>query len=84
VTQPDGSVKRDAVDIEVRQFDVVVAKGKTPSSNADMNQFLSIRVPQGVRYQVVIPGENPNRPRALEAVAPKDKEEFLRVTLFVK
>jgi len=84
VTQPDGSKKREAIEIEVRQFDVVVAKGKTPSATADMNEFLSIRVPQGVRYQVVIPGENPNSPRALEAIAPKNKEEFLRVKLEVK
>ncbi|MFM2170892.1 MAG: hypothetical protein RI957_1121 [Verrucomicrobiota bacterium] len=84
LTEADGSKKREALDVEVRQFDVIVAKGKTPSATADMNEFLSIRVPQGVRYQVVIPTENPNRPRAMEAIAPKNKEEFLRVKLEVK
>lgn len=84
LTQADGSKKRESLDVEVRQFDVVVAKGKTPSPTADMNEFLRIRVPQGVRYQVVIPTENPNRPRAMEAIAPKNKEEFLRVKLEVK
>ncbi len=84
LTQADGTKKRESLDVEVRQFDVVVAKGKTPSATADMNEFLSIRVPQGVRYQVIIPTENPNRPRAMEAIAPKNKEEFLRVKLEVK
>lgn len=83
-TQPDGSKKREAVDIEVRQFDVVVAKGKTPAPTADMNEFLSIRVPRGMRYQVVIPGEDPNRPRALESIAPQKKDEFLRIKLELK
>jgi hypothetical protein len=82
--QADGTKKREALDIEVRQFDVIVAKGKTPSPTADMNEFLRIRVPQGVRYQVVIPDQDPNRPRAMEAIAPKNKEEFLRVKLEVK
>lgn len=82
--QADGSLKREVVDIEVRQFDVVVAKGKTPSATADMNEFLSIRVPQGVRYQVVIPGETPQQAKALEAIAPKDKEENLRVRFELK
>jgi hypothetical protein len=72
------------VDIEIRQFDVIVAKGKTPSATADMNEFLSIRVPQGVRYQIVIPGTDPNHPSAMEAIAPKNKEEFLRVKLELK
>jgi hypothetical protein len=84
ITLPDGAKKREALDIQVRQFDVVVAKGKTPGATADMNEFLSIRVPQGVRYQVVIPGTDSNRPRAVAAIAPKDKEEFLRVKLEVK
>ena len=84
LTQADGTKKRESLDVEVRQFDVVVAKGKTPSATADMNEFLSIRVPQGVRYQIVIPGQDPNRPRALEAIAPKNKEEFLRVKLELK
>ncbi len=82
--QADGTKKREPLDVEVRQFDVVVAKGKTPYATADMNEFLSIRVPQGVRYQVVIPTENPNSPRAIEAIAPKHKEEFLRVKLEMK
>ncbi len=84
IVQPDGSHKRAVMDIEVRQFDVVVAQGKTPGPTADMNEFLNIRVPQGVRYQVVIPGADANRPRALESIAPKNKEEFLRVKLEVK
>lgn len=83
-TRPDGTKKREAVDIEIRQFDVIVAKGKTPSATADMNEFLSIRVPQGVRYQIVIPGTDPNHPSAMEAIAPKNKEEFLRVKLELK
>lgn len=82
--QADGSPKRESVEIEVRQFDVVVAKGKTPTATADMNEFLTIRVPQGVRYQVVVIGNNPEQPQAIEAIAPKDKEAALRVKFELK
>jgi hypothetical protein len=76
--QPDGSSTRQAIEIEVRQQDVLVAKGTTPTTTADMNHFLTIRVPQGMRYQVVIPG------KSATAIAPKAKEEHLRVKLELK
>jgi transglutaminase-like putative cysteine protease len=79
----NGEAKREAVTIEVRQFDIVVAKGTTPSATADMNNFLSIRVPQGVRYQVIIPGSAGQKPLAMEEIAPKDKQENLRINLTI-
>ena len=76
--QPNGSSTRQAIEIEVRQQDVLVAKGTTPTATADMNHFLTIRVPQGMRYQVVIPG------KSATPIAPKAKEEHLRVKLELK
>ena len=71
----DGKSTRKAIEIEVRQQDVLVTKGTTPIATADLNHFLTIRVLQGMRYQVVVPG------KTFVAIAPKDKEEFLRVKL---
>ena len=48
-----------------------------------MNNFLSIRVPQGVRYQVIIPGSAGQKPLAMEEIAPKDKQENLRIKLTI-
>lgn len=79
--QADGTPKREAVNIEVRQIDVLTAKGTTPDATADMNQFLTIRVPQGVRYQVIIPSDNPQKPQAIAEIAPKKDETQLRVKL---
>jgi hypothetical protein len=67
--------------VEVRQFDVVVAKGATPSATADMNQFLTIPVPQGVRYQVVLADAHAAGSIQKIDIAPTEKDAFLRVNL---
>jgi transglutaminase-like putative cysteine protease len=56
VTQamPDGTRQRIVRTIEVRQGDVLIARGKSPSPTDDINKFLSIKVPQAVRYQVIL------------------------------
>lgn len=74
----DGSSERRAIEIEVRQQDVLVAKGTTPTATADLNNFLVIRVAQGMRYQVVVPG------KAVVPVAPTKKDAHLRVKLELK
>ncbi len=80
-TLADGSKQRRAVAVEVRQFDVIVAKGTTPSATADMNQFLTIPVPQGVRYQVVLADAQKAGPNQKIDIAPTEKDAFLRVNL---
>jgi len=73
--QADGASVRKPLEIEVRQQDVLIAKGTTPNATADLNHFLTIRVPQGMRYQVVVPG------KIHVAIAPKANEQFQRVKL---
>ena len=80
-TQADGSKQRRAIAVEVRQFDVVVAKGTTPSATADMNQFLTIPVPQGVRYQVVAVEKNTAQPQESQSIALTAEDKSLRVSL---
>jgi hypothetical protein len=67
--------------VEVRQFDVVVAKGTTPSATADMNQYLTIPVPQGVRYQVVVVEKNTAQPQESQSITLTAKDKSLRVSL---
>ena len=80
-TLADGSKQRRAIAVEVRQFDVVVAKGTTPSATADMNQFLTIPVPQGVRYQVVAVEKNTAQPQESQSIALTAEDKSLRVSL---
>jgi hypothetical protein len=80
-TLADGSKQRRAIAVEVRQFDVVVAKGTTPSATADMNQYLTIPVPQGVRYQVVVVEKNTAQPQESQSITLTAKDKSLRVSL---
>lgn len=51
---PDGSSARIARPVQVRQGDIVIAQGISPSPTNDLNQFFTAKVAQGMRYQIAL------------------------------
>lgn len=51
---PDGSSARIARPVQVRQGDIVIAEGISPSPTNDLNQFFTAKVAQGMRYQIAL------------------------------
>ena len=77
--QPDGTRQRIIRPVEVRQGDVVIARGDSPSASDDLNQFLTIKVPQAVRYQVLL-----LHSEQVQQITPKQGQEHLRIELIEK
>ena len=79
----DGSEQRQARKVSLRQADVVVKDATTPTSTADTNEFLVIKVKQGQRYQLLLLDDQA-RPLEERVVAPTKLEAQLRLKLVIK
>lgn len=76
----DAEGVRQALEVSVRQADVLVGSGTAPGTTEDTNRFFTVTVKQGQLYQVVVAGPGP-RPLAVEQIEIKKGEETRRVTL---
>lgn len=76
----DGTELREPKKVLLRQADVIVTEGTTPTKTADMNEFLVFKVKQGQRYQLQLL-DDAGRPTEEKIIAPTAKDAQLRIKL---
>ncbi len=80
---PDGKEQRQASKVSLRQADVLVNEGTTPTITADTNEFLVFKIKQGQRYQLLLLDEQ-SKPLEERVVAPTKDDAQLRMKLVIK